>query len=77
MHRERWWLALIYVLATLLVQGMHHHDHGWSDKSAVAWYYPGCANLCPLMAGHPSPTWATRRTIVSPASIAPSPIRAH
>lgn len=55
MNRERRWLALIYVLATLLVQGMHHHDHGWSDISAVAWYDPGCANLCPQMAGHPSP----------------------
>ena len=55
MKRERLWLTLIYVLTTVLVQGMHHHDHGWSDKSAVAWYDRGYANLCPHIAEHPSP----------------------
>ncbi|MBV8488552.1 MAG: hypothetical protein JO161_09765 [Planctomycetaceae bacterium] len=55
MNRERWWLALTYVLTTVLVQGMHHHDHGWSDKSAVTWCDPGYSNLCPHMAGRPSP----------------------
>ncbi|MBV8228926.1 MAG: hypothetical protein JO329_02970 [Planctomycetaceae bacterium] len=53
MNRKRWWLALLYVLATVLVQGVH--DHGGTDESAVAHHDPDCADLCRHVAGHPSP----------------------
>ncbi len=53
MNRRRGWLTLLYVLATVLVQGVH--DHGGTDKSAVAYHGPGCADLGLHVAGHPAP----------------------
>jgi hypothetical protein len=52
-NRKRWWLALLYVLTTVLVQGVH--DHGGTDKSAVAYHGPGCADLGLHVAGHSTP----------------------
>ena len=53
MNGKRWWLALFYVLATLVAQGGHHH--GGADESAVGHHDPECADACPHVAGHPSP----------------------
>ena len=78
MNRKRGWLALLYVLATVLVQGVH--DHGGTDESAVAYHDPGCADLCPHVAGHPSPDLShapdyclTCQYRATPHSCAPTP----
>jgi hypothetical protein len=50
---NRWWLALIYALATVVAQGMH--DHGGGADETVAQHEAGCSDPRPHMAGHPSP----------------------
>lgn len=50
----RYWLALCYVLATVLVQGVH--VHGPEDPAkALARHEAGCSDPRPHVAGHEAP----------------------
>jgi hypothetical protein len=52
LRANRWWLALSYVLATVLAQGLH--DHGRGDDPSAAGHEAGCADACRHVTGHPS-----------------------
>lgn len=49
---SRSWLVLLYLLATVLVQGTH--DHG-REESGAAQHEAGCADPRPHISGHWSP----------------------
>lgn len=53
MRANRWWLALGYALATVVVQGVH--DHGRATDETAARHEAGCSDPRPHVAGHPAP----------------------
>ena len=50
---SRWWLALLYILATVLAQGLH--DHGGGADAAEVRHEAGCDDSRPHLSGHWSP----------------------
>jgi hypothetical protein len=50
---SRFWLVLLYVLATAMAQCVH--DHGQDDEGAAAQHESGCADPRPHISGHWSP----------------------
>ncbi|WP_157579417.1 hypothetical protein [Singulisphaera acidiphila] len=53
MRLSRSWLVLLYVLATVVVQGSH--DHGRGDEGGTSQHEAGCSDPRPHIAGHWSP----------------------
>jgi hypothetical protein len=52
LRSNRGWIALLYVLATVLAQGIH--DHGESTDSVVTRHEAGCDDPRLHLSGHPS-----------------------
>ena len=63
-------LTLVYVLATVLAQGVH--DHGEASDATDAHHEAGCNDPRLHLSGHPSSDPTTAPRTAWPASIAPS-----